>query len=74
MMMIVMMSMVMIISVGVERKGSYKRFSISVNLSSELAGTKDTVTSNKTGQEELVDENHLVCCEPVGVNTNTAQL
>ena len=22
----------------------------------------------------LVNENHLVCCEPVGVNTNTAQL
>jgi len=53
--------MVMIISIGVERKGSYKRFSIPVNLSSELTGAKDTVTTNKAGKEELFHENHLVC-------------
>ena len=57
MMVIIMMSMVMIISIGVERKGSYKRFSISVNLSSELASTKNTVTNNKTDQEELKERN-----------------
>ena len=57
MMMIIVMSMVMIISIGVERKGSYKRFSVSVNLSSELASTKNTLTSNKTGQEELKERN-----------------
>jgi len=66
MMMIIMMSMVMIISIGVERKGSYKRFSIPVNLSSELAGAKDTVTTNKAGKEEL-QRKVLLFCQADGV-------
>jgi len=56
----------MIISIGVERKGSYKRFSIPVNLSSELAGAKDTVTTNKAGKEEL-QRKVLLFCQADGV-------
>ena len=60
-MMILMMSMVVVISIGVERKGSYKRFSIPVNLSSELAGAKDSMTTNKAGKEELQKKLLLFC-------------
>ena len=64
-MMIFVMSMVMIINIGVKRKGSHKRFPISANLTSELTGTEDTLTPKKEGKEDLKEDNwDYIACDP----------
>ena len=61
-----MMAMMMIIGIGVERESSNKRLSISVNLSSELTSTENTLYTNKADEEEMKEEicNYTSCDPP----------